>query len=659
MDAATTLGALALCIVSPGGQRPVEASASRASIEEAIRALGDANGARRAEATDRLLEAGESARAALEAARESPDPEIRERVEWLFLALRWRGAVTPEQVARIPGLVRRLADARGEDLLRLLEELHEVGTREALPALHLLLADETRVAGLEAAIERSDPFDQPMFRSALRGYALPELEPDLLALAHGPHALLRRGAVEALGDLGTPRSLEALRELKGHPDPETAAAALRGLERSDARVGIEELLRLARDPSGAPERREEAVRILGERGERRAVPDLVDLLAEPSLCTDAAGALGAFRAPEAAPALRALLEPPFYMGDSVAWALARCAPGAARETLLRILGEPKASEVTKGAVLAGLRGSKDPSVARLALALVSSPSSNFLVVEAIPFLELLPAGEAAPVLSARLESDAVVGAPRVAAQTLARLGGPGREALRRLADREGIAPGVRAAALAALARVAEPSDGERALRYVEDREPAVRGAGLRLLGAARGKEAHETVLRGIASLRQGKAPFRPGLADGLRALAACGVAGDGERILEVAREEPALDVKVGALEAMFELGDSGQVRALLAGRGSPLKELSLVAAREIARRGWKECPDLIEPLLGEGGAIADFSDGMEPSLLDRRPLREKAIESLAALFRVDPGGSDPAGRARAWKAFLAAQPRRR
>src|SRR5262249_22278790 len=158
---------------------------------------------------------------------------------------------------------------------------------EALPALRLLFSDTDRLASLESALEASSVEEQIEFRSALAAYGVPEAEPELIAIARSPHAILRRGAVEALGDLGSPAARDVLRQLATSPDAATAAEAMRALERAGAPSEIDALLAEAADSKQPAERRTEAVRQLAARGDRRASATLVRMLADDDLRDDA------------------------------------------------------------------------------------------------------------------------------------------------------------------------------------------------------------------------------------------------------------------------------------------------------------------------------------------------------------------------------------
>jgi len=599
-----------------------------------------------------LYFAGESARAALEEALSSKDPEARHRAEALLLSLRWRAAAPESLAARIPDLARRLMEAEREDLARLLRDLHVAGVAEALPALRFIVLDERRMAGLEDALERAPLAERIAVQSAIAAYACPEGESLVVALANGPNAILRRGAVEALGRLESAAARSALEGLARHPDPETAAAALRALERTGRppeAAFLEALATNAREPEP---KRTEAIRSLAARGDRRAVPVLVSLLGDPEVGGEAAAALAAFRAPEAVAPLLERLGPPddAALLDRHLHALARCGGDSVASYVELVLGSRLASDTARAAIFAGLGPTRDAGVARRALhEIARDGASDFLVVEALEHLAPLPDADVVPVLARRLETDAP--APRALALALSGRGAAGREALREIGARAGADDRCRAAALAALARVSERKDRDLARKHAHATEPFTRGAALFLLASSDPSGSRDAVSLGLDSLRRGRGAFRPGLPDALRAMGALRRPDDGPKIVEIALGEASLAVSIGALEALCDAGDRAAARRLVESKGVPLR---LVAAEEIARRGLRADADLLTPLLDDGAPSASGvrARDREPSVFSVSP-REVATRALEALFPdAAAGGVDPASRAAAWKTFL-------
>lgn len=642
---------LAAAAIGPASAQDSPA-AGQGDFERAVAELASDDFPTRERATRVLREAGEAARGALEAAAKSADPETRHRAEAILVALRWRAAVPPSIAARLPDFASRLMEARGEELSRLLRDLHVVGAREAIPALRLLAADEGRMAGLEDALARLPLDERLAFQSAIAAYAIPEAEDVITALAGGKNTILRRGAVDALALLRTESSLAALEKLANHADPETAAAAIRALERTRRPSGVAPLAALAADAREPVAKRSEAIRALAARGERSAVPALLPLLRDPAVDREAAAALGALRAEEAVAPLLDALGPPddAAIRDRHLLSLARCGGDSVAAFLDLVLGSRLASDTTKAAIFGGLGETRSPAIARRALdEIAKKDSSDFLVVEAVPLTSGLPDADVTPVLARRLAG--ATEAARVLAFALADRGNAGRAALREAAAREEN----RAASLAALATVAEAPDRGLALRHELSGDAAVRGAALWLLAASDRDGAREKVVDGIAGLRRGRGSFRPGLPDALRALGACRRAADAAAILEVARAEASLSVAIGALEALAEIGDRAAFALLVEEKGSPLR---VVAAEVIARRDWREEANLVLPLL-DGGELATIdarARGLEPRLAGALAPREAALSALETLFPDAPaGGIDPASRAAAWKRYIASR----
>ena len=121
-----------------------------------------------------------------------------------------------------PHRVRKLIDVLGQpdatlhDRARACQQLGEVGTKEAVPALAALLSDEKLSAYARSGLEG---IPDPSAAEALRA-ALNDLDGNLLI-----------GVVNSLGVLRDPRAVGALSKLAGNPKSGVAGEALLALGR--------------------------------------------------------------------------------------------------------------------------------------------------------------------------------------------------------------------------------------------------------------------------------------------------------------------------------------------------------------------------------------------------------------------------------------------
>jgi HEAT repeat protein len=147
--------------------------------------------------------------------------------------------------------------------------------------------------------------------AVLRNAALAALErqgpyavPHLMSLSRGSNAEVAMFAVQILSRIKDPSTVQALLPLVGHPDSNIAQAAIEGLGALRAREAVPALLRLL---SADLWLQFAAVAALGEIGDERAVPPLLEAIPNEMLAEPAVEALGKVGSAEALPRLLALL----------------------------------------------------------------------------------------------------------------------------------------------------------------------------------------------------------------------------------------------------------------------------------------------------------------------------------------------------------------
>lgn len=103
---------------------------------------------------------------------------------------------------------------------------------------------------------------------------------ELVALLEGNDPRVSEAAAAALGELGDPSALEPLETALGSRAPGFRLTVSRSLAKLGSVAGREELARLARNDD--PQIRRSAIVAIGELGDRRFVPGLIDALGDDS-----------------------------------------------------------------------------------------------------------------------------------------------------------------------------------------------------------------------------------------------------------------------------------------------------------------------------------------------------------------------------------------
>jgi hypothetical protein len=198
-----------------------QAGADQGKIRALIAQLGDDAFDVREKASAGLLAIGQPARAALEQAAKSPDPEVARRAEeCLHLLQHGAGAAVPAAAAR--QLARRRPAGATEALLAYLpyadNQLVEDEVRAALAAL--AVRDGRPDTDLVAALSDTDPLRRGAAVQALAGTS--GARPAVAKLIHDPNVAVRLRAALGLARAGDKDAVPVLIELLAQLPPEQA-----------------------------------------------------------------------------------------------------------------------------------------------------------------------------------------------------------------------------------------------------------------------------------------------------------------------------------------------------------------------------------------------------------------------------------------------------
>jgi HEAT repeat protein len=540
---------------------------------------------------------------------ESPDTDLR---VYVALALGLRG-----DPRAAPALARALGDADANVRFHAVEALGRLGARSAAPLLaevaesrdfflSFAALDALAAIGDETVAQRLLPLvDDELLRPAALG-ALGGLggEEVVAALA----ALLERDDVPAAEVAGALSAIHDRHE-EGFGDgdgvarlardvvrPQGAArlaGALASASGADAaalacvlawlpRAGGEEALSRALSDPGA---RAAAVEGLVRRGARAAdalLPRLGEL--DEEALRAAVLALGRIGSPAAVPALLALLESSPEAAVGIEGALGAIGDARAFEPLLGLLDHPRAQ--VRHAAIGALASIGHPGLRERVAALLASPSpalreSAARIAGTIGYAEC-----AGPLLALCRDQDE--GVRRAAVEHAANLDDPRAAAvLREVLD--GDTPACRAAAARAAGRL--PPD---------EAAPLLAGA----------LDDADLWVRYYAA----------------RAAAAAGAAELGAALAERARRDPAVPVRIAALQALAELGGAPAFPALAELAYDPEPEVRTAA---LAALGRAEGPDALRAL-----RTALHADDAEA----RRTVVESVDGAAAAALAADLAG---------------------
>lgn len=214
-------------------------------------------------------------------------------------------------------LQKRAIDALGEiadprvvpAFLKLLSEAHENLKPSVVEAL-TKIGDSSAVDALLPLLEESPPELQAKILLCVKKAKTGTAVPVLLSLLDHKKPLIRRHAVDALGEIAQPNTWEIVSGLVGRDASfEVRASAVKALGKIGNKQALPILEKALRDESAV---RCGAVIALGCLGDRGACPALVAMLRDsaPEVRYHAVVALGKLEAKSAIPPIQALLEDP-------------------------------------------------------------------------------------------------------------------------------------------------------------------------------------------------------------------------------------------------------------------------------------------------------------------------------------------------------------
>jgi len=332
-----------------------------------------------------------------------PDAELRTRAAEVLGRLRDARAV--------PALLQALADPVPEVRWRAAQALGEIGDPQA-------------VAPLLQALRDGDATVRSFVVEALarlpEGVALPALEQVLRGDEAG---MVRAAAVPGIRLLAGAQALDILLPLLRDSDFEVRKAVIAAVGQTRDARALEPLGQMVLDQTLPPDQRAETARALENLGDARAVPSLIQALADGDSFVRrcAVQALGKLRDGQAGAALRGLAnDPAVEVREAVALALGTIRDPQGPAALVHLLNDPR-EEVRDAAGQALTQLGEDVSGPALLEALAAGDSvPRPLVIELLGDLHYLPA---LPVLSQHLR-----GGQRdirlAAASALGRLGDP-------------------------------------------------------------------------------------------------------------------------------------------------------------------------------------------------------------------------------------------
>jgi HEAT repeat protein len=246
--------------------------------------------------------------------------------------------------ASVPALVALLSDPSWVVRRAVVTALARIGTAAVAPLCDTLRGDRTNEARLAAAVDAL---------VASGG----EVEAAVLALGEGAgNPAVVCDVAQILGRRKSRDAIPILARWSEHTDDNVAVAAIEALGRIGGSAAVDPLLSAVRTRNFF--RTFPAIAVLGQSGDPRAIPPLVELLGEPHYAAEAASALGrSGQLVVVAPLSRLLVE-----ADD---ALVRCAARALVEVRARNVerfGDPAAVAAAFRAATAG--GDVAPSVTR-------------------------------------------------------------------------------------------------------------------------------------------------------------------------------------------------------------------------------------------------------------------------------------------------------
>src|SRR6185295_1708247 len=238
----------------------------QSQARELIEKLGSEKIEERDQATAKLKELGEKARAELEAASGHKDPEVVDRSRRLLRLLDIRKSVSPAVRKVLPGVEERLAAQGAHAWTELLLELLDQDKYPGLEKADLEFLAAPAVAGSRSPEEKSELcrlVSQQGFRSAI---------PELIKCLNVSQDELRRNAVYGLGTLGAKEAIPEIVKSFALGEDSYRYFATKTLKTLGAKEAAVEVLKLLGNSNA--QARGNALWSLGELGARDAIPEI-------------------------------------------------------------------------------------------------------------------------------------------------------------------------------------------------------------------------------------------------------------------------------------------------------------------------------------------------------------------------------------------------
>jgi HEAT repeat protein len=459
-------------------------------------------------------------------------------------------------------------------------------------------------------------------------------------LVDDPDANVRVAAAEALGRIGGSQSIEALRHALARRERLLQLAALEGMSRAGAHLGVEELAPLSLEPT----LRAAALEALGRSRDRQAGPLLAAALGDAARSTREAATRALARLHEEAgelrvhidesalqPLVQALLEASPPVRRAAATLLGLTHNREAARPLALALGEPTLSPKAESA-LVELGGAIGEELGEELVRLLADLEPR---LRAGVFAILARLGESARPARALLEEaldDEDPDAAAAAAEALGALGG--RESLPRLVRALERDRPIAVAAAGAL--------GKLGRRFYDEVRMLVQSRGLggadapylcRVLGVC-GREGDVAILR--SALGADSAALRRAAAEALGELP---VAGEVDDALVFALADESAEVRAAAARALGAHGRESALGPLERAARDPEAPVRAAAAHALGRLAGKPGSEQRRAALESVRALADLSDAVvaAPALEALGGAGEPDDEArlVAALARTD------------------------
>ena len=269
----------------------------------------------------------------------------------------------------------------------------------------IMLRDSDATDSLVTRLNDEDSIVREDAVQALGELGSPRAVEPLITLLKDEDSYVRKKVALALGELGSPRAVEPLITLLKDEDSDVRWMAASSLSELGSLRAVEPLIRLLKDKDSFV--REEAAQILGELGSPRAVEPLIRLLKDEDsyVREEAAQALGELGSPRAVePLIRLLKDEDSDVREEAAQALGELGSLRAVEPLIRLFKDKDSSvreeavgaidqpidRRTRRAVAMSLGALGDRRAVEPLIAILTDPdTSNYYIQDAVETLGTL------------------------------------------------------------------------------------------------------------------------------------------------------------------------------------------------------------------------------------------------------------------------------